>query len=129
MAETFFKEEEIKVANKSVHKLVTLKKNYEFQFVFRKGKRIACGHFSLIVAPCRKNYAKFGIVISKKIGKAVVRNKKRRQIKEILKKFAGEVLVNQYVIIAKDNIVELTYSELETEIVNCFLKNKFVVNK
>lgn len=122
----FFKEEETKVANKSVRKLVTLKKNYEFQYVFRKGKRFSFGHFNLIVAPAKKNYPKIGIVISKKIGKAVVRNKKRRQIKEILRKFIGDIIANQYVIVAKDNIVDLKFTELENEILNCFKKNKFV---
>ena len=125
----FFKEEEIKVANKSVHKLVTLKKNYEFQYVFRKGKRFSCLHFSLIVAPAKKNYPKFGIVISKKIGKAVIRNKKRRQIKEILRKLVFEVVPNQYVIVAKENIVELKFFELEKELADCFNKNKLVVKK
>ena len=129
MAETFFKEEETKVANKSVRKLVTLKKNYEFQFVFKKGIRTNCSHFNLIVAPCRKNYAKFGIVISKKIGKAVIRNKKRRQIKEILKKLVSDIKINQYVIVAKDNINELTFSDLKAEIETCFLKNKYLENK
>ena len=125
----FFREEEIKVANKSVRKLITLKKNYEFQFVFRKGKRITLKHLNLIVAPCKKNYAKVGIVISKKIGKAVVRNKKRRQIKEILRKFIYDVIPNQYVIVLKDSIVDLTFAELENEIFSCFVKNKFLVNK
>lgn len=125
----FFKEEEIKVANKSVRKLVTLKKNYEFQYVFKKGKRFSCLHFNLIVAQAKKNFPKIGIVISKKIGKAVVRNKKRRQIKEILRKFIGDVVANQYVIVAKNNIVDLKFIDLEKEVFECFRKNNFVVKK
>ena len=119
----FFKDAEIKVANKSVHRLVTLKKNYEFNFVFKKGQRFGSKSFTLIVAPCRKNIAKYGIVISKKIGKAVVRNKKRRQIKEILRKLY--LVPNQYVFVAKENISVLTFNELENEIFA--VVNKYLV--
>lgn len=105
-----------------------LKKNYEFQFVFRKGKRFSSTHFTIIVAPCKRKCAKFGIVISKKIGKAVVRNKKRRQIKEIIRPIIKTFIPNQYVIVAKENIVEVDFNILKVEIVSFFAKNKFLIS-
>ena len=123
----YFKDAETRVANKSVHKIVTLKKNYEFQFVFKKGVRINSNSLTLIVAPCRKKYPKFGIVVSKKIGKAVVRNKRRRQIKEIVRKLS--VLPNQYVFVAKDNINEASFIELTSEVKHLLRKYLVVENE
>ena len=120
----FCKDAETKVAKRSVHKLVTLKKNYEFQFVFKKGKRYSSKSFGLIVAPIKKKYPKFGIVISKKIGKAVVRNKKRRQIKEILRTM--DCIPNQYVIVAKDCIIDAEFFNLKNEIKEIFERYKFL---
>lgn len=128
--ETFWLAEETKDAKTFAHnamKVVTLKKNYEFQFVFRKGERFFSKNLTLIVAPARK-CPKFGFVISKKIGKAVVRNKKRRQLKEIIRGME-DVIPKQYVILAKPEIEQATFEELKTELFGLFLKNKFLENK
>lgn len=122
----FFKDVETKDANKSVHKLVTLKKNYQFQYVFRKGHRFNSLYFTLVVASSNKSYSKFGIVISKKVGKAVFRNKKRRQIKEILRANLNYIKVNQYVILAKDTIEKATFEQIKADILGLFKNNKFM---
>ena len=122
----FFKDVEIKDVSKSVHKLITLKKNYQFQYVFKKGKRFNSLYFNLVVASCNKNYSKFGIVVSKKIGKAVFRNKKRRQIKEILRHIVENIKINQYVILAKESIIDASYSEIQSDLIGLFSKNNFI---
>ena len=122
----FFKDVETKDVNKFVHKLVTIKKNYQFQYVFKKGKRFNSLYFNLIVAPQNKNYPKFGIVVSKKIGKAFFRNKKRRQIKEILRQNIDCIKNNQYVIVVKESIIPATFKEIQNNLVSLFLDNKFI---
>lgn len=119
-----------KDANKSVHnKLVTLKKNYEFQFVFKTGKRLFSPSFSLIVAPCKKKYPKFGFVISKKIGKAVVRNKRRRQFKEIARKHLLNAAPFQYVFVIKPEIETKSFFDIETEVLKLFEKHNYLEAK
>lgn len=127
----FLHVEEIRDARKSVHnnKLETLKKNYEFQFVFRKGNRFGAKYFTLIVAPCRKKFSKFGFVISKKIGKAFLRNKRRRQFKEIVRSLLDNIKVNQYVFVARENIEFVDFEELKKDIFTVFQKNKFFKEK
>lgn len=62
---------------------VPIKNNYEFRRLYAKGKSASS---PLIVVYCRKNRtngSRLGITVSTKVGKAVVRNKVRRRLKEI----------------------------------------------
>lgn len=62
---------------------VTLKKNYEFRRLYTKGKSAVTPYF---VIYCRKNQQKenrVGFTVSVKLGKAVVRNRIRRRLREV----------------------------------------------
>ena len=61
----------------------TLKKNHEFRRMYRKGAS-AVGPY--LVLYCRRNgldHNRLGITVSVKLGKAVVRNRARRRLREI----------------------------------------------
>lgn len=61
----------------------SLKKNYEFRRLYSKGSSSAT---SLLAVYCRKNrlgYNRIGVTVSNKLGKAVLRNKVRRRLREI----------------------------------------------
>ena len=61
----------------------TLKKNYEFRRLYSKGK--SCANAYLVVY-CRKNRSgrsRIGYTVSNKVGHAVVRNRIRRQLREM----------------------------------------------
>ena len=60
-----------------------LKKNYEFRRLYTKGKSAATGN---IVVYCRKSRCpgnRLGLTVGTKVGKAVVRNRVRRRLREI----------------------------------------------
>ena len=59
-----------------------LKKNYEFKRVFTKGKYYGGNHIEAFVQTHDLAMNLLGIAISKKVGKAVQRNKIKRLIKE-----------------------------------------------
>lgn len=62
---------------------VTVKKNYEFRRIYRRGKSAVSP--SLVVY-CRRNArsaSRLGVTVSTKVGNAVVRNKVRRRLREI----------------------------------------------
>lgn len=60
---------------------------------------------------------KYGITIPKKTGTAVVRNKIKRRVKNIIDNNKNIVQKNyDYVIIVKKGIIELTYQEMEKEL-------------
>ena len=62
---------------------VTLKENYEFRRMYRKGASAVSGSMVLY---CRKNNRgnnRLGITVSVKLGKAVVRNRAKRRLREV----------------------------------------------
>ena len=62
---------------------VTVKENHEFRRIYRKGKSAVAP--SLVVY-CRRNrdgLSRLGVTVSTKVGKAVVRNKVRRRLREM----------------------------------------------
>ena len=73
----------------------------------------------------RKNYdtTKYGISIPKKTGKANVRNKIKRRIKNIIDTNEKQVHKNyDYVIIIRKRLIELNYQEMETSLIKLMSK-------
>ena len=60
----------------------SLKKNYQFRFVYNRGKSIANKHLVMYVIKNGKNFNRLGISVSKKVGISVVRSRVTRLIKE-----------------------------------------------
>ncbi len=62
----------------------SLKKNYQFGFVYNKGKSVADKYLVLYAVRNKRNpdINRLGITVSKKVGKSVVRSRVTRLIKE-----------------------------------------------
>ena len=73
----------------------------------------------------RKNntYNRFGISIPKKTGKAVLRNKIKRRIKNIIDNNKFNIQNSyDYVIISRKRLIELKYSEMENNFISLIKK-------
>lgn len=101
-----------------------LVKKKDFNSVYRFGKSAANQHFVLYYMP-QKQIERFrlGVSVSKKIGNAVVRNRMRRLIKEIVR-LNGDGIKPQtdLILIARKPAVGLTYAELEQSILHVMRK-------
>ena len=96
-----------------------MKSQKEFDLVYQRGKRYIGEFLDLLVY--RKPSIRpslFGIVISTKVSKkATERNKKRRQIKEILRLKKDEIAPGYMILVVLKNTGTKTeYSDLEKEI-------------
>ena len=71
--------------------IVTIKENKDFRRIYAKGKSYASGILVTYVIRNRTRDVRIGITTSKKIGKAVLRNRSRRIIREAFRELAGDV--------------------------------------
>jgi ribonuclease P protein component len=75
------------VKKEGLSKKERLKKNKEFEAVFKEGKKLWINSILLIIyKPNGLNYRRLGIVVSKKIRKATQRNKVKRWIRELFRR-------------------------------------------
>jgi len=65
----------------------TLKKNHEFQRVYRKGRFFVGKYMSMYILPNNSEKNRLGISISRKYGKSVRRNRLKRLIRESYRLF------------------------------------------
>lgn len=63
-------------------KFVSVKKNREFQYLFKNGETVVTYGFVCYVKENRRRMNRCGIMTGKKIGNAVKRNRSRRVIRE-----------------------------------------------
>ena len=73
-------------------KINIVKSNLEFNNIIHKGNKYVSNIFYTYVLINNYNYNRYGIAISTKIGNAVIRNKYKRQIKDIIDK----IKINTY---------------------------------
>lgn len=94
-----------------------IRKSTEFKRAYVKGKNYWNRNFTLYIKKNNLNYTRFGIVVTKKLGKAVVRNKIKRKIREINRSLLP-LLEEGYdiVLIPKKNTVDLSYEELKKSV-------------
>lgn len=93
---------------------VTVKENYEFRRIYRKGKSVVT---PFVVIYCQKNYkgcSRLGVTVSKKLGHAVVRNKAKRRLREIYRLNKDKMLPGYDVIlVARGRIVDAPFKKIE----------------
>ena len=92
----------------------TLKKNSDFRRLYVKGKSAATPY---LVVYCRKNRLdrnRVGYTVSTKLGHAVVRNRVRRRLREIVRLNAALVKPGyDLVLVARSRAVTAEYKQLE----------------
>ena len=106
-----------------------IRKNGEFQVVYRRGRSFANHLLVLYVFKNRRNqiqgvpYNRIGISVSKKVGKSVVRSRVKRLISESYR-LNKEVFDTGYdfVIIARVSSHDKSYAEIEKSLMNVFKK-------
>ena len=102
--------------------LKSIKKTVDFKNVYKFGRSFTGRYFVIYTYPNGKSYARLGLSIGKKVGKAVVRNKLRRWIKEYFRLSEHGLAGSDVVVIAKVKANELVstgkFSDVEKSIAN-----------
>ncbi|UJF33314.1 ribonuclease P protein component [Paenibacillus hexagrammi] len=98
-----------------MEKKYRLARREDFNKVYRYGKSMANHQFVLYyLAQPKQEEFRLGISVSKKVGNAVVRNRLRRVIKEVIRLRKDSMPPHfDYVLIARKPAAEMDYHEIE----------------
>lgn len=99
-----------------------LRKNNQFNYIYKKGERFNTENFSLFVVKSRYENYKVGISVSKKLGKANKRNLLKRRVREIVRTSLIIPSFCNFVLLAKENAVNLSFDELKNDLQKLFKK-------
>ena len=91
-----------------------LKKNSEFQRVYSNKKISGSRYITLFTVENNRDYPRFGITVTKKVGNAVNRNFVRRRLKHLLRENSHKIKSGyDYVFVAKKDASESDFKNFK----------------
>jgi len=102
-----------------------LSKTSEFKKVFSEGRRIEGKNLIIFILKNDYDFNRLGIIVKKETGKAVVRNKIKRWLKEASRLLNRKLLPGyDIIVLAKNHIRESNYFEICYDLESLFCKGK-----
>lgn len=102
-----------------------IRKDKEFRYVYQRGKSFANKYLVIYIMKNKSKENRFGISVSKKIGKAIVRNKVKRRIREAYRLNIDEYLNGEsydIIFIARNPSKDCSYKDIEKSVINLVKK-------
>ncbi len=107
----------------------SLKKNRDFQIVYKKGKSYANRYLVMYLLENKLNKNRIGISVSKKVGNSVVRHRIKRLIKESCRlKDRNFAQGYDIIIIARTTAKEKSYQQIESAITHLAKLHHIIVD-
>ncbi len=104
-----------------MEKKIRLRRNQDYKKVYAKGKPFKNRNFVLIVMFNRLNHPRVGFSITKKMGNAVIRNRLKRKLREIVRLNRTKITKPMdYIVIPRQNTLDLDYLKLESQLMHVF---------
>ena len=93
---------------------VSIKNNYEFRRLYSTGKSVATPYLVVYCRKTRRDHNRLGITVTAKLGKAVIRNRVRRRLREIYR-LNQDKLQQGYdiIVVARVRSVKAEYRQME----------------
>lgn len=99
---------------KSIYRL---KKNYQYNYVYKHSESVSDGNFIMLYCSARSNPTKVGFSVSKKFGKAVYRNRIRRQMKAAVSAVMPNVAAGYNVVFIPRKHCEYDFATVDKSVV------------
>ena len=101
-----------------------IKNQTEFAAVLQEGKKYVCSDFVILTLETARDFQRLGIVVSKRVGNSVVRNRVKRSFREIFRQLPcqenNKMSHRDFVIIARRNASMVPYNELNLAVLKSF---------
>ena len=98
---------------------VSIKRNKDFRSIYKRGKSRVTPVLAMYVRKNKNTANRIGITVSTKVGKAVVRNRVRRRIREAYRKNEGAFLSGYDIIfVSRVRAASVSFSEIEKNILS-----------
>lgn len=95
---------------------VTVKENHVFRRIYRKGRSSVQPCLVVYCQRSREGKTRLGVTVSTKLGKAVVRNRVRRQLRELYRLHLGQMKPgNDVIIVGRVKAVHTPYRKMEVQ--------------
>ena len=105
-----------------------LTKHGSFQYMYKNGKKINSANLYIVYLQTKAKLNKFGFVVSNKVGKANKRNLIKRRLRAIIRENLPHISkANDYIIVAKEHICDISYLELKSEVLTLLKKGGFLI--
>lgn len=102
-----------------------VKHQYEFDKIIKKGNKRKNDIFIIYIGDNFFPYARYGVSVGKKLGNAVYRNKKKRQIRSIIDNLEKDYIKNKdYIIILREKGKNLDYQNLNKKLKSLIVEGK-----
>ena len=107
-----------------------LKKSWEFQRAYIKGKKYWDNYFVIYVCHTQLLQTRIGITVSKKVGKSVKRNRMKRLIREAFRQLQPRLLPqNDIVVVGRKAACNLSAQQVEVSLRKLFYKASVLVTE
>ena len=102
-----------------------IKKRKEFGYIHKHGDPVFGTNIILLYTNNNFKKVRVGFSVSKKVGKAHVRNKIKRQLRAIVREYMPNIETStNYVLIAKPTIANISFEKMKKECIKLFDKVK-----
>lgn len=92
-------------------------KRKEFGYIYKHGKYSFNNYLTLMYVPTKLKSPRIGFSINKKTGKAWLRNKLKRQLREITRSLINDLNPSfNYVFVTKPEIATLNFEEIKAAV-------------
>lgn len=99
-------------------KTYRVKRERDFNDIFTKGRNVANRRFVIYSLPKEQHHFRVGLSVSKKLGNAVMRNRIKRRIRHVLIEYADQLTSEDFVIIARKGVENLSYQEIKQNLLH-----------
>lgn len=108
-------------------KPVTLKKNRDFGYVYRRGTRLRFHNFTFVYVKGKYGGPRAGFSVNKKVGNSVLRNKARRRLKEAYRLLLPRISGNYSMIfVASDKISASEYGQIARDVEDALIRARII---